>query len=328
MTKILTPSNMMFLSTLTISTIMMMTSSNWIILWLSMEVNMMSFIPLMLMSSKNQELEGAIKYFLIQTVGSISMLLAVFMYNSLPLNNLSTMLMMASMMIKMGVAPFHIWLPQVMNNMKWIICLIIITWQKLGPMVITSYILTDWSLQILIMLAIMNGMIGALGGINQTQMRPLIAYSSIAHMGWMMSAMILSSTLMLMYFSFYIIISVMTVLPLMKEEKQNTSNFNLSNQVFSKMKMTLGLNLLSMGGMPPFIGFIPKWAVISALILYSPFLVVSLMMTSLLSLFFYLKVTMSNFINTNKSMETKIKMKTLTPMISQMILPFWFIVIT
>ena len=325
-TKILTPRNFIFLSTLFISTIIIVTSSNWIILWLRIEVNIIAFIPLILISRKNKELEGAIKYFLIQTMGSISILLAVFMYNSLPINNIRAIMILIRIIIKIGVAPFHIWLPQVINNIMWIICLFIITWQKLGPIIITSYVLNRWSLQILIILAIINGAVGALGGINQTQIRPLIAYSSISHIGWIIRAVILSSTLILIYFRFYIIIRVITILPIAKEEKQNSSNFNLANQTFSKIKTTIRLNLLSIRGMPPFIGFIPKWAVISSLILYSPFLTARLIVTSLLSLFFYLKVTISNLINTNRSIESKIKIKTLTPIVTQIILPLWFVI--
>lgn len=326
-TKILTPRNFLFLSSLITSTIIIITSSNWIILWLRIEVNIISIIPLILITTKNKELEGAIKYFLVQTVGSISILLAIFIFNTLPIDVARSIMIVIRIIIKIGVAPFHIWLPQVINNIMWLICFLIVTWQKLGPIIITSYILTSWSMQILIIVSIINGVVGSLGGVSQTQMRPLIAYSSIAHIGWIIRAIILSSTLILFYFIIYFIVSRIIIFPLIKEEKKNSINFNSSNQIFSKLRHILNLNLLSIGGMPPLLGFIPKWIVIRSLILYSPILTIRLILTSILRLFFYLKVIISNFINVNKSFESKIKINIFTSITTQITLPFWFIII-
>lgn len=301
--KTIRPGNFLFLTTLFLSTIIIITSSNWIIIWFRIEVNLISLIPLIASVTKTRSLEAVIKYFLVQTIGSLSILISVIILNTLPISNIRSLILIMSIIIKMGVVPFHVWLPQIFNRIPWLICFLIITWQKVGPILITSYILDDWSYQILIILAIINRLLGSVRGVSQTQIRPLMAYSSIAHMGWIVRAIIISSTLIIIYFSIYTIIRAIVIIPLIKEDKKRSTNFNLSKTTLPKIKTSLSINLLSIGGMPPFIGFIPKWLVIIPLVSYSPLLSLILLLRSIVSLYFYLKIVLVNTINTNKSIE-------------------------
>nr|AOR87138.1 NADH dehydrogenase subunit 2 [Typosyllis sp. patternB] len=307
MTKYLSPSNLLFSTTLILSTMMIITSSNWIMIWMSMEMNLMSFIPLIIFSSSYREIEAATKYFLIQSIGSALMLTTIFIFYSSTLIFISSLLFCFSMSLKMGMAPLHLWFPQVLSIMSWPMILVAATWQKVGPMSILSYSTSLWDYQILIIMATMNALVGTWGGLSQTQLRPLIAYSSISHMGWMLSSMIISSNMMIIYLIFYSIVTLSVIIPLIFMEKQSTAKFNLTNfssQYFSSMT---ALNILSMGGMPPMVGFFPKWLVISSLIYLTPTLTLILTTSSMLSLYFYLKIMMTVTMNTSKSMSLKSK---------------------
>nr|YP_009307965.1 NADH dehydrogenase subunit 2 [Typosyllis antoni]AOR87150.1 NADH dehydrogenase subunit 2 [Typosyllis antoni] len=319
-TKPLSPSYILFFSTLMLSTMMIMTASNWIMVWMSMEMNLMSFIPLMLSSSTHSELEAATKYFLMQSIGSAMMLTSIFMFNSLNLFKPTSLIFCLSMMLKMGMAPLHLWLPQILNNMTWVMILLTTTWQKIGPMSVLSYMSTMWMYQTITIIAAANIMIGVFGGLSQSQMRPLIAYSSISHMGWMLSSMILSSTIMVLYLILYFIVSLSALTPLILMEKQSSSKHNLTFNNPQNLMLMTSLNMLSMGGMPPMLGFIPKWMVISMLIKISPLLTLSLTTLSMISLYFYLKITMTIIMNMMKSTSYKINTN-ITPIILFLTIP-------
>lgn len=91
-----------------------MSASNWVIVWAGCEINILRFVPIILLSKTYQEPEGAIKYLLVQVLGSaiilISRLIIWFQHPSLTLLILSI-----AIIIKLGGAPCHFWFPHVIS---------------------------------------------------------------------------------------------------------------------------------------------------------------------------------------------------------------------
>nr|AXJ93396.1 NADH dehydrogenase subunit 2 [Cheilonereis cyclurus] len=297
----MTPSSLLFLSSVMMGTMISMSSSNWLYLWMGMELNLLSFIPIMAHSNKLQETMGSIKYFMIQAIGSGLMLTAgISSVNPHTASNqfiISSMFIM-SMCLKLGTAPFHQWLPHVMSSLPWSSCLLLATWQKISPLLMLVFITPNKMTLMILITAGLSALVGGVGGMNQSQMRALMAYSSIGHMGWMLTALTLSISLSLFYFSVYILITSSLMFMFLKT---NTLMSQMSNSVIpSKVTMfyLTALILLSLGGLPPFLGFIPKWLIMYSLTEDNMIgILIILISGSMINLFYYFSM-MFNFMLT------------------------------
>nr|AOR07179.1 NADH dehydrogenase subunit 2 [Mesenchytraeus antaeus] len=301
-----TPFNFMSSMIMMLSTIMVMSSSNWLFMWAGMELNLLSFVPLIMLSNSNQETEASIKYFLAQALGSSIMLmssLSLWFNHSFPMNYMSLMLLMA-MLMKIGMAPCHLWYPSVMTSISWMSCFILSTWQKLAPLSIIVFIMTNTFQNTMLLLSAMNALIGGAVGMNQVHLRTIMAYSSITHMGWMMSLAATNKLIPAMvYFIFY---SLLIAPIFMIFNKFSTSTNMDMNKLMSKapmLQMLIPLLLLSLGGLPPLSGFIPKWMTIEFLSVSDPYILIMLIVGAMMNLYFYLNITF-NMMLTPALMET------------------------
>nr|YP_009974953.1 NADH dehydrogenase subunit 2 [Platynereis bicanaliculata]QNJ33927.1 NADH dehydrogenase subunit 2 [Platynereis bicanaliculata] len=295
----MSPFSFLFTTSMIMGTLVAISSTNWIYLWMGMELNLLSFIPLIASHQSFQETEASVKYFIVQAVGSGLMLTSGIMAMNFNLNFYTTfipgIIFMISMMLKLGMAPFHGWLPHVMSSISWSMCMTLATLQKIAPMSLMFMIMPqDFSL-ILMLIVAMGAIVGGLGGMNQTQMRSLMAYSSIGHMSWILATTFCSSNMFIFYFSSYIVISIALMTILMNENlmKSNHSNFMLPLNPMNFMLMMLVV--LSLGGLPPLLGFFPKWLIISEMSFNMMTLTSAMIMGSLMNLFYYFNMTF-NFI--------------------------------
>lgn len=208
--------------------------------------------------------------------------------------NYSSIVIFSSLVIKSGTAPFHWWFPNVIEGMSWINSLILITWQKIAPIMLISYIIEETFIIICIFL---SALIGAIGGLNQTSLRKLIAYSSINHLRWIFLAIMSRESLWILYFCFYRILSLNIIVIFYLYDIFHINQI-FSQFVYSKnLKFFIFLSLLSLGGLPPFLGFAPKWAVIERLTNEIQFVLLTLLIIiTLISLFYYIRVCYSAFI--------------------------------
>nr|UFZ13921.1 NADH dehydrogenase subunit 2 [Protochauliodes sp.] len=293
-------SKLIFFSCLILGTLISISSNSWLGAWMGLEINLLSFIPLMSNLNNLLSNESSLKYFLVQALASSILLFSVILnfFNSssmfmLEINNLNQILINSSLLLKMGAAPFHFWFPSVMENLNWFNCLILMTWQKIAPLVLISY---SMNYSLILVVIIFSLIIGAIGGFNQTNLRSLMAFSSINHLGWILSSMFINENLWMIYFMFYSFLSIIIVYSL--------NNFQIYhiNQLYSMMNFNLILkfflltSLLSLGGLPPFLGFLPKLLVIQMLSLNNYFfLLFILVMTTLITLFFYIRITYTAF---------------------------------
>nr|QXG19178.1 NADH dehydrogenase subunit 2 [Drosophila buzzatii] len=307
-------SKILFFTMMIIGTLITVTANSWLGAWMGLEINLLSFIPLMSDSNNLKSTEASLKYFLTQALASTVLLFSVILLmleNSMNYeinSSFISMITLSTLLLKSGTAPFHFWFPNLMDGLTWMNALLLMTWQKIAPLMLISYLNMK---DILLISVILSVMIGAIGGLNQTSLRKLMAYSSINHLGWMLSALMLNESAWFIYFLFYSFLSSILIFMF------NMFKLFHLNQLFvmftqSKiLKFILFMNFLSLGGLPPFLGFLPKWIVIQQLTFCSQyFQLLILLLSTLITLFFYLRMCYSafmlNYYENNWSMSLQI----------------------
>nr|QWB85870.1 NADH dehydrogenase subunit 2 [Purpuricenus lituratus] len=303
----------LFFNTLIIGTLIAISSYSWLSMWMGLEINLLSMIPLMKDPSNLYPSESALKYFITQALASSGLLFAIITTMNLnefiPQNSNYLLMMMlnSALLTKTGAAPFHAWFPEVIEGLNWNNALILLTWQKIAPLVLIMY--NSKMILFLSTIVIFSTIVGGILGMNQVSLRKIMAFSSINHIAWMLASMFNSQTIWMIYFIVYSIISVNIILIFKK------LNIFLISQVASTMntnkmiKFLFMFNFLSLGGIPPFLGFFPKWLTINNLTANSMgFLSLVLVVSTLITLFFYLRMTFSTLvINTSESLIFKNK---------------------
>nr|QRW36267.1 NADH dehydrogenase subunit 2 [Deronectes moestus] len=299
---------MIFIMTLISGTLITISSYSWMGVWMGLEINLLSFIPLISSKNNSYSSESSIKYFLVQTMASSIFLLTIIMImmknkmlsDTFIINEMMFIMLNSTILMKLGAAPFHFWLPEILNKMNWMNSMILLTWQKIAPMIILSY--TIKSNMFLYMIIIMCTFIGSIGGLNQINLQKIMAYSSINHMGWMLSTFLINEMMWIMYFSIYSFISSTIILIFNKYNLFFLKQMYLMTNNNYMMKFFINLNMLSLGGLPPFLGFLPKWLIIQNLSIdYFPMTMFMIMMT-LITLFFYLRINYSSMMMNNNEM--------------------------
>nr|QVL27758.1 NADH dehydrogenase subunit 2 [Monopis longella] len=290
--------NMMFFYfILFFSTLIAISSNNFFGCWIGLEINLLSFIPIISLSNNLLSTESSLKYFLVQSIASMNFLFMIIMnminFKLFMVDNFSSMFINSSLTLKMGAAPFHFWFPKVMESLSWINCFILMTWQKITPLVLLSYY---YNLKFLIFIMILSVIIGSVMGFNQLSLSLILAYSSINHLGWMIFAIIISDSIWNIYFFMYSFLLLFMCLMFYSQ------NFFFLNQIYSNnfkpmINILIFFNLLSLGGLPPFLGFFPKWIILNFMIQNNfIFLSFIFIFTALLILFFYIRISYSSFI--------------------------------
>ncbi|YP_009047715.1 NADH dehydrogenase subunit 2 (mitochondrion) [Amphibalanus amphitrite] len=274
-------------------TMITVSSSSLFGAWMGLEINLMSFIPMMINSENNKKsTESAIKYFLIQAIASgivIFSALYFYFFNSSTLSQVPNMLITLALSMKLGMAPFHFWFPEVLEGLNWINSLILLTWQKISPLVILSLFFYS---KILITLALTSALLGAISGINQTSMRKILAFSSISHLGWIGGMMYFNSSLWLDYFMVYSFTSFILCFSFWMLDLNYFSQLTMLKNL--NAKFIIFINLLSLGGLPPLLGFLPKWMAMMVIKTSFPILMI-LILSSLITLYFYTRLCFSTF---------------------------------
>jgi len=296
MNLIYSPIIMLASLSLLIRTLIALSRANWILLWGAIELNLLRFIPIILHSKNNQETEGSVKYFLAQALGSAILLTSsTSLWISFSFSpNLITILLTTAVLLKLGSVPCHFWYPSVIASISWISCLILSTWQKIAPLTILAFLLPLKDPYFIILIAGVNALIGGIIGINQRQMRTIIAYSSIGHIGWILRLLaIYKPYVSISYFLIYSALITpifLTIIYFNIYSIKHINKISSKNLVLHLAVITL---LLSLGGLPPLTGFIPKLITIVILIESIEPIVFILVAGSVISLFFYLNIAIN-----------------------------------
>nr|BAI76982.1 NADH dehydrogenase subunit 2 [Antennarius striatus] len=288
----------LMLLTMGIGTAVTLTSSHWLIAWIGLEVNTLAFLPIIAKKSDPRAIEAATKYFLIQATAASMILFAAVVnawYTGLweigqTLSPYTSALLTLGLGLKIGLAPLHLWMPEVLQGTDLMTGLVLCTWQKVAPFCLLFQL--HLPPDVTVVFGLMSAFIGAWGGLNQTQLRKLLAYSSIAHLGWMLIIMQFSPSLSLIAFLLYFIMTAAVFLGLALTGSTTINALACTSTKSIMMSIMLPLTLLSLGGLPPLTGFMPKWLIIQELTKQNATMTAALMIIpALLSLYFYLRIS-------------------------------------
>nr|ACY36701.1 NADH dehydrogenase subunit 2 [Crocidura grayi]ACY36702.1 NADH dehydrogenase subunit 2 [Crocidura grayi] len=290
------------LGTIMLGTSIVMTSSHWFMTWLGFEMNMMAIVPILMKKYSPRSMEAATKYFLTQATASMILMLAIIinlMYSGQwTIKNMenytASTLITIALVMKLGLAPFHFWVPEVTQGVSLNSGLILLTWQKIAPLTLLYQIYSSINTNLLLLMSLTSIMIGGWGGLNQTQLRKIMAYSSIAHMGWMMMILIYNPNLSLLNLLLYIFMTSSMFMLLIFTSTTTTLSLSLTWNKTPIITIMSLITLLSLGGLPPLTGFMPKWMIIQELTKNNSVILPTLMaILALLNLFFYMRLTYS-----------------------------------
>nr|YP_010146839.1 NADH dehydrogenase subunit 2 [Yininemertes pratensis]QQP01068.1 NADH dehydrogenase subunit 2 [Yininemertes pratensis] len=272
-----------------LGSLLSVSSGHWVGVWLGLEINLLGFIPLMVQSGGSQSVECAIKYFVVQALGSGFLLLGGLGFGSSFClwflsdgGSVVSVFLLFGLVLKLGVAPFHWWVPSVMGGLSWFGCGALLTWQKLAPFFVVLGLSFPFCFLFLVF-GCFSAVVGGLMGVGQVQLRLLMAYSSISHWGWILSLVAFSFLGSLCYYFFYFLLSFFIFYLL--------SVFGLwrFSQVSGLFSVVLVFGFLSLGGLPPLTGFVPKWLGLQGVIFGGGVFVVGfLLLGSVLGLYYYL----------------------------------------
>nr|QTZ20794.1 NADH dehydrogenase subunit 2 [Asymblepharus himalayanus] len=290
----------LIISTLALGTIITLSSYHWLLAWVGLELNTLAIIPIIAKQHNPRATEAATKYFLTQAAASATLLFAsttnawtmgtwnIYEFSSEPASIMLTM----ALAMKLGLAPLHFWLPEVLQGTTFKTALIIATWQKLAPLALLYLTHNTLNPMTLLIIAMLSNLVGGWGGLNQTQTRKIMAFSSIAHLGWMAAILTLSPNIMLLNLMLYIFMTLPTFMLLMFFSTKTVQDLTTSWTISPTTTALALVLLLSMGGLPPLTGFMPKWLILQELTSHNLTPMAVLMaMSALLSLFFYLRLT-------------------------------------
>nr|YP_010303502.1 NADH dehydrogenase subunit 2 [Balionycteris maculata]ULT46708.1 NADH dehydrogenase subunit 2 [Balionycteris maculata] len=287
------------LFTMTLGTMIVTMSSHWLMLWIGFEMNMLAIIPILMKKYNPRSMEASTKYFLTQATASMLLMLAITMNlvytgqwsTTKPLDPLVSAIMTLAIAMKLGLSPFHFWVPEVTQGIQLASGLILLTWQKLAPMAVLYQISQTLNPDLLLTMSMLSIMIGGWGGLNQTQLRKIMAYSSIAHMGWMTAIMPYNPTMALLNLVIYIILTVTTFMMLMLNSSTTTLSLSHTWNKTPLIATTILTTMLSLGGLPPLSGFLPKWMIIQEFTKNDIILLPTTMsIMALLNLYFYMRL--------------------------------------
>nr|AAT91080.1 NADH dehydrogenase subunit 2 [Anablepsoides ornatus] len=301
------PVSIIMLLSLCMGTLITITSSHWLLAWMGLEINTFAIIPLMTQKYSPRAMEATIKYFIMQTTAATMLLFASIsnawltgqwdiqhMNHPVPL----TMITIA-LALKLGMAPVHAWFPEVLQGLNLPTGLILSTWQKLAPLSLMIQLPTHNTI-LLSILGMLSILMGGWGGLNQTQLRKILGYSSIAHLGWMALILQYMPSLTLLAFMTYIILTFSMFLTFWYNQSTTINTLSTSWTKTPILSAITPLILLSLGGLPPLTGFLPKWMILSELTKQELMLTATTAaLSTLLSLYFYLRMSYAMTLTTS-----------------------------
>nr|AJS10993.1 NADH dehydrogenase subunit 2 [Pachycephala pectoralis youngi]AUR26785.1 NADH dehydrogenase subunit 2 [Pachycephala pectoralis] len=290
---------LIFVTSLLLGTTITISSNHWIMAWTGLEINTLAILPMISKSHHPRAIEAATKYFLVQATASALVLFSSMtnawytgQWDITQLTHPTSCLMLTmAISMKLGLVPFHFWFPEVLQGSSLITGLLLSTAMKFPP--ITLLFMTSPSLNptLLTTMAILSTALGGWMGLNQTQIRKIMAFSSISHLGWMTIIIAYNPKLTMLNFYLYVLMTTAVFLMFNSMKILKLPTLMTAWTKMPSLSAILLLALLSLAGLPPLTGFLPKWLIIQELTkqdMASAATIISLL--SLLGLFFYLRL--------------------------------------
>nr|AFK75820.1 NADH dehydrogenase subunit 2 [Locustella luscinioides] len=290
---------LIFTISLLMGTTITISSNHWVMAWAGLEINTLAILPLISKSHHPRAIEAATKYFLTQAAAS-----ALVLFSSMTnawytgqwditqlTHPTSCLVLTTAIAMKLGLVPFHFWFPEVLQGSSLTTGLLLSTIMKLPPIALLYMTSNTLNPTLLTSMAILSAALGGWMGLNQTQIRKILAFSSISHLGWMTIIIIYNPKLTLLNFYLYALMTTAVFLTLNSINALKLSTLMTTWTKTPALSAMLFLTLLSLAGLPPLTGFLPKWLIIQELTKQNMALAaVALSILSLLGLFFYLRL--------------------------------------
>nr|ACA28645.1 NADH dehydrogenase subunit 2 [Phelsuma lineata] len=317
------------ISSLSTSTIVTLSSHHWLLAWLGLELNTLSMLPIIVKPAHPRATEAATKYFLIQAGAAALIMFSSTMnawmtgqwaiINMLPT---PTVIMTLAIFLKLGLVPMHFWYPEVVQGSTMFTAMIISTWQKIAPLSLLYLTMMNNPTNVLLTVGFLSTLIAGWTGLNMTQTRKIMAFSSIGHMGWIIIMIPLNLNLATLTLILYITLTCSLFSSLDATTANTLKDLSQTHSHSPILTMVMMLTLMSLGGLPPLAGFMPKLLILKTLTdMKMELLAALLAMASLPSLFFYLRmsyiITLTTPPKTTTSqhkwrLKTNLKMNTMT----------------
>nr|AEV22063.1 NADH dehydrogenase subunit 2 [Nectarinia sperata] len=290
---------LVFISSLILGTTITVSSNHWVLAWTGLEINTLAILPMISKSHHPRAIEAATKYFLTQAAAS-----ALVLFSSMTnawhtgqwditqlTHPTSCLILTSAISMKLGLVPFHFWFPEVLQGSPLTTGLILSTVMKLPPLTLLYMTSPSLNPTVLTTMAILSAALGGWMGLNQTQIRKIMAFSSISHLGWMAIILAYDPKLTLLNFYLYSLMTAAVFLTLNTIKALKLSTLMTAWTKTPSINAALMLTLLSLAGLPPLTGFLPKWLIIQELTKQdmAP-AATTIALLSLLSLFFYLRL--------------------------------------
>lgn len=287
-----------FLFSLGLGTYITCESSHWALAWIGIEIASLAILPLIAKNHHPRAIEATTKYFLLQATAAATILFAGIISGwltgessiFLTSHPLALTFLTLALTLKIGLAPFHFWMPEVLQGLDFTTGLILSTWQKLAPLAVLFQI-QFFNSHIISAIGLSSILIGGWGGLNQVQLRKILGYSSIAHLGWTTLVLQFSPSLALLTLVLYFVITFTAFLTFKLNQATNINTLAISWSKNPTLATITPLVLLSLAGLPPLSGFISKWFVLLELTKQDAALIATVAaLSALLSLYFYLRL--------------------------------------
>lgn len=311
----------------TIGMMIMVSAGDLIALYMGLELQSLAlYVVASLRRDSVRSTEAGLKYFVLGALSSGMLLygaslvygyagttafagiIDTAMEGALPLGMLfGLVFVMAGLAFKVSAAPFHMWTPDVYEGSPTPITALFATAPKVAAIALFARVVHDafggvvgdWQ-QIVAFLSVTSMFLGAIAAIGQTDIKRLMAYSSISHMGFALMGLASGTAqgveAMLIYMAIYVTMNIGTfafILTMEKDGRHVTEISALSSFASREGAKAIAILLLmfSLAGVPPLVGFFGKYAVLTAAVdAGMVWLAVAGVIASVIGAFYYLRI--------------------------------------
>nr|YP_010596860.1 NADH dehydrogenase subunit 2 [Formica candida]WAK85248.1 NADH dehydrogenase subunit 2 [Formica candida]WLN31356.1 NADH dehydrogenase subunit 2 [Formica candida] len=256
-------------------------------MWFFMEINNFLFICYLCMKLTNKKI--IFMYYIIQVIASLMLIFSLitntfFFYN----NSFFNLNFLISMMLKLGIPPFHLWMPLISLFMSWDTLFILLTIQKIIPFYMLSII--EVNIMFMYFMILSSSFMSTFKMINLLNFKMLLTYSSINQTSWMLLLIFLKNLFWLIYMFIYSLI--LLIICIFFYYFKMSSNFFFNN--FSSLNLNLICLMLSfnLASIPPLSFFFMKWMSIFIFILNSNLhlIFILMMINSFILIYIYINL--------------------------------------
>lgn len=266
----------LFISIVVISPLLVIATRELLIQWGIIELGLISLLPLI------KRKDRGFTYFLVQSVGSLTLLYGVIISRTYVIAFKTdviatrTYVIVLGLLLKLGVFPFHAWVPRVYISCGPIPIFLISTFRKIPPLII----LFGLKLEGLTYVGVATALCGAIGGIGQKDLPPLLAFSSINMTGWLVRVTPLPGAPHLVLWAIVLYAINLALV--------------LDHPTAEWWDAGFIIKILSLAGLPPFPGFYPKRRIFADMGFSTPSLRYILAISSIIALRYYFMLIRSH----------------------------------